>query len=99
MPRFARVEESHNRKSDDLQGVAAFATDPYEGSGESALTQQEVVMSFTISVTTLSPILALLAGILILLVPRLLNYVVGFYLLSVYVASWVIAEACQRRKA
>ncbi len=40
-------------------------------------------MSFTISVTTLSPMLALLAGILILLVPRLLNYVVAFYLIFI----------------
>ncbi len=44
-------------------------------------------MSFTISVTTLSPILALLAGILILLVPRLLTYVVAFYLIFIGLLS------------
>ncbi|MBW3097700.1 DUF3096 domain-containing protein [Pseudohoeflea coraliihabitans] len=34
-------------------------------------------------VTALSPLLALLAGILILVVPRLLNYIVALYLILV----------------
>jgi hypothetical protein len=37
----------------------------------------------TIHVTALSPIIALLAGILILIMPRLLNYVVAIYLILV----------------
>lgn len=37
----------------------------------------------TLRYTTLSPIVALLAGILILLVPRLLNYIVAIYLILV----------------
>jgi hypothetical protein len=37
----------------------------------------------TLRFTTLSPIIALLAGILILLVPRLLNYIVAVYLILI----------------
>jgi Protein of unknown function (DUF3096) len=39
--------------------------------------------SFTVHVTTLSPIVALIAGLLILLVPRLLNYIVAIYLIVI----------------
>jgi Protein of unknown function (DUF3096) len=41
----------------------------------------EVIM--VITAAHLSPIIALIAGILILLMPRLLNYVVAFYLIAV----------------
>lgn len=37
----------------------------------------------TIDVVTLQPLIALIAGILILLVPRLLNYIVAIYLIVV----------------
>lgn len=37
----------------------------------------------TIRTTLISPLIALLAGILILLVPRVLNYVVAIYLILV----------------
>ena len=37
----------------------------------------------TISTATLSPLVALIAGILILIMPRLLNYIVAFYLIIV----------------
>jgi archaellum biogenesis protein FlaJ (TadC family) len=37
----------------------------------------------TLRYTSFSPIIALLAGILILLVPRLLNYIVAVYLILV----------------
>ena len=37
----------------------------------------------TIRFTTFSPFIALLAGILILIVPRLLNYIVAVYLILV----------------
>jgi hypothetical protein len=37
----------------------------------------------TIHFTTFSPFIALLAGILILIVPRLLNYIVAVYLILV----------------
>ncbi|HZL59456.1 MAG TPA: DUF3096 domain-containing protein [Stellaceae bacterium] len=40
-----------------------------------------------LNVTLLQPIVALLAGILILLVPRLLNYVVAIYLIIVGVTG------------
>lgn len=39
--------------------------------------------SFTVHVTTLSPLVALIAGILILIVPRLLNYIVAVYLIVI----------------
>ncbi len=37
----------------------------------------------TISVATLSPLIALIAGVLILVMPRLLNYIVAIYLIVV----------------
>ena len=37
----------------------------------------------TIRATLISPLIALLAGILILLVPRVLNYVVAIYLILI----------------
>ncbi len=37
----------------------------------------------TVRFTAISPIIALLAGILILIVPRLLNYIVAIYLILV----------------
>jgi hypothetical protein len=39
--------------------------------------------SVTVRVTSLSPLMALIAGILILLVPRLLNYIVAVYLIVI----------------
>ena len=39
--------------------------------------------SFTIRVSTLSPMVALIAGVLILLVPRLLNFIVAVYLIVI----------------
>lgn len=37
----------------------------------------------TFSIVSLQPIVALIAGILILLVPRLLNYIVAVYLIII----------------
>lgn len=41
----------------------------------------------TINVVTLQPLIALIAGILILIVPRLLNYIVAIYLIIIGVAG------------
>ena len=40
-------------------------------------------MFSTITVANIQPIVALLAGILILIVPRLLNYIVAIYLILI----------------
>jgi hypothetical protein len=37
--------------------------------------------SMTLSIAHLQPIVALIAGVLILIMPRLLNYIVAFYLI------------------
>lgn len=37
----------------------------------------------TISMLTLTPLISLVAGILILVMPRLLNYIVAIYLIAV----------------
>jgi hypothetical protein len=37
----------------------------------------------TISIATLSPIISIIAGILILIMPRLLNYIVAIYLIII----------------
>jgi hypothetical protein len=39
------------------------------------------VLPMTVSVGHLAPIVALLAGVLILIMPRLLNYIVAIYLI------------------
>ena len=39
--------------------------------------------ALTVRFTSISPIVALLAGILILMVPRLLNYIVAIYLILI----------------
>ena len=44
-------------------------------------------MTFTLNATMLEPIVALIAGILVLLVPRILNYVVAIYLIIVGVTG------------
>jgi hypothetical protein len=40
-------------------------------------------MQLTITAASLQPIVALIAGVLILIMPRLLNYVVAIYLIVV----------------
>ncbi|GJD44605.1 hypothetical protein AFCDBAGC_2472 [Methylobacterium cerastii] len=37
----------------------------------------------TISISHLQPVIAILAGILVLIAPRLLNYIVAIYLIAV----------------
>jgi hypothetical protein len=41
----------------------------------------------TINIVLLQPLIALIAGILILLVPRLLNYIVAIYLIIIGLAG------------
>lgn len=41
----------------------------------------------TVNVVLLQPLIALIAGILILLVPRLLNYIVALYLIIIGLAG------------
>jgi Protein of unknown function (DUF3096) len=49
----------------------------------SALVEPRSIGGFTIRYASISPIMALLAGILILIMPRLLNYIVALYLILV----------------
>ena len=41
----------------------------------------------TINIISLQPLVALIAGILILLIPRLLNYIVAIYLILIGLAG------------
>jgi hypothetical protein len=50
---------------------------------EPGSTQTHPETPMTLTVEHMSPLLALIAGVLILLVPRLLNYIVAFYLILV----------------
>lgn len=43
----------------------------------------------TINFITLQPLIALIAGILILLMPRLLNYIVAIYLIIVGITGLI----------
>jgi hypothetical protein len=44
------------------------------------LTRRDVIMNVTLSI---GPLLSLIAGILILIIPRLLNYIVALYLIII----------------
>jgi hypothetical protein len=44
-------------------------------------------LPMTINIVLLQPLVALLAGILILLIPRLLNYIVAIYLIVIGLAG------------
>jgi hypothetical protein len=44
-------------------------------------------MTFSFSATILQPLVALLAGIIILIIPRILNYVIAIYLIFVGVTG------------
>jgi hypothetical protein len=48
-----------------------------------ALSAQRFPSTISVSAVHLSPIVALIAGILILIAPRLLNYIVAFYLILI----------------
>jgi hypothetical protein len=43
----------------------------------------------TINLVALQPLIALIAGILILLIPRLLNYIVAIYLIVIGISGLV----------
>jgi hypothetical protein len=43
----------------------------------------------TVTIAQLQPIVALIAGVLILIVPRLLNYIVAVYLIVIGIAGLV----------
>ena len=43
----------------------------------------------TINLVSLQPLVALIAGILILLMPRLLNYIVAIYLIVIGIAGLI----------
>jgi Protein of unknown function (DUF3096) len=47
-----------------------------------SLPQNAALRSMTFNIAVIQPIGALIAGVLILLVPRLLNYVVAIYLMA-----------------
>jgi hypothetical protein len=43
----------------------------------------------TVNLVTLQPLVALIAGVLILLMPRLLNYIVAIYLIVIGIAGLI----------
>lgn len=43
----------------------------------------------TVDIITIQPLIALIAGVLILIMPRLLNYVVAFYLILIGILGLV----------
>jgi hypothetical protein len=47
----------------------------------------EPLMTFTLNALMFQPLVALLAGILILIVPRILNFIVAIYLIFVGVTG------------
>jgi hypothetical protein len=70
---FARWIAGSRPGNDEFGTVTAFCS--------SSTRPKEILM--TITVAHVTPLVALIAGILILIVPRLLNYVVAVYLIIV----------------
>ncbi len=50
-------------------------------------TTRERARMVTVNILVLQPLIALIAGLLILLIPRLLNYIVALYLIIIGVAG------------
>jgi hypothetical protein len=48
---------------------------------ESSFSRQATEHAMSITISHLAPVVALIAGILILIMPRLLNYIVAIYLI------------------
>jgi len=63
--------------------VAYLATETAAGKNLAHDYLRSGIRSMTFDVVVIQPLVALIAGILILLVPRLLNYVVAIYLIVV----------------
>jgi len=63
--------------------VAYLATEAAAGKNLAHDHLRSGIRSMTFDVVVIQPLVALIAGILILLVPRLLNYVVAIYLIVV----------------
>jgi hypothetical protein len=63
--------------------VAALAPSGRPGADPARRRSSREDRAVTISIADLQPIVALLAGILILLAPRILNYIVAAYLIVV----------------
>ena len=59
--------------------VRAVHLPKFAQKGDDSVPHTEAVISFT----RLSPLVALIAGILILIIPRLLNYIVALYLIVI----------------
>lgn len=53
---------------------------PIRGRQAVIFTNKEITMNLTLSI---GPLVSLIAGILILIMPRLLNYIVAFYLIVI----------------
>jgi hypothetical protein len=47
------------------------------------LQRKDIVMNIHLSHTILAPLVSLIAGVLILIMPRLLNYIVALYLIVI----------------
>lgn len=56
--------------------------------------RKEITMNFTLS---LAPLISLIAGILILIMPKLLNYIVAIYLIAIGILGLVGAGSLHMR--
>jgi cobalamin synthase len=70
---------NHSPSQSHYRGQAAGHASQRRAPYPNRSTTQEIVM--TLTAAHLSPIVALIAGILILILPSLLNYVVAIYLI------------------
>lgn len=63
-----------------MSAASEIATLVFHGLPPSHLSNKEIAMNLNLSI---GPLVALLAGILILVMPRLLNYIVAIYLIII----------------
>jgi hypothetical protein len=77
------LPESHGRRGEGKAKAVASHSGAVHECGVSIATSPVNSRRFAMHLTTghIAPVVALIAGILILIMPRLLNYIVAFYLI------------------
>ena len=65
----------------DREMTGQGENDRWNGARAAPLSDREQEPVMTVSVAHMQPIIALVAGVLILVMPRLLNYIVAIYLI------------------
>jgi hypothetical protein len=75
------------RRASPIAAAAICRAEPHLGGAVPLGTANMGARAMTLDVVVIQPVIALIAGILILLMPRLLNYIVAIYLIVIGLAG------------